>query len=90
MARKAACNIAQSQAKEKTKEHKMLLDPAFKDNETMIKLSATVAKNENDMVEALCLAAARCKEDSVNMVQGWRRKEPGWVRMRSVLDRGRV
>ena len=39
-------------------------------------------------MNALRLTTAPCREESVNMVQGWRREEEGWVRVRSVMDSG--
>ena len=47
-----------------------------------------LARSENAVMNALCLTTAPCREESVNMVQGWRREEEGWVRVRSVMDSG--
>ena len=47
-------------------------------------------RNDNAVVNALCLTTVPCREESVNMVQGWRREEEGWVQVqvRSVMDSG--
>ena len=52
----------------------------------MVNPSEIIAANENAVVVALCLMTATCKEDSVNVVQGWRRAEQVWALVWSVMD----
>ena len=80
--------ISKSQAKKKAKADSMLVDQSIKENEAMMLVSEMLAKSENAVMNAPCLTAAPCREESVNMVQGWRRDEEGWVRVRSVMNSG--
>ena len=80
--------ISKSQAKKKAKADSMLVDQSIKENEAMMQVSEMLARSENPVMNALCLTTAPCREESVNMVQGWRREEEGWVQVRSVMDSG--
>ena len=66
----------------------MLVDQPIKENEAMMQVSEMLARSGNAVMNALCLTTAPGREESVNMVQGWRREEEGWVRVRSVMDSG--
>jgi hypothetical protein len=66
--------------KEKEKEDDDLMKKLIKENKDEMKMS----KSE----PALVFTTTAPKEEVVNMVQGWRREEQGWVRVRSVMDSG--
>ena len=80
--------ITKSQAQKEAKADSMLVDQSIKANETMMQVSEILARSENAVMNALCLTTAPCREESVNLVQGWRREEEGWVRVRSVMESG--
>jgi hypothetical protein len=50
-------------------------------------LNKAIQENEK-VTPVLCLTTTTPKGEAVNMVQGWRREEQGWVRVRSVMDSG--
>ena len=77
--------ISKSQAKKKAKADSVLLDLSIEENEAMMQVSEMLARNA--VVNALRLTAP-CREDSVNMGQGWRREEEGLVRVRRAMDNG--
>ena len=74
--------ISKSQAKKKAKADSMLVDQSMKENDAMMQVPEMLATSENAVMNALCLTTAPCREESVNMVQGWR------VRVRSAMDSG--
>ena len=80
--------ISKSKAKKKAKADSILVDQSIKENEAMMQVSAMLARSENAVINVLYLTTALCMEESVNVVQGWRREEEGWVRVRSVMDIG--
>ena len=78
--------ITKSQAEMHAEADNMIWGEMMKENQTMVNPSETIAANENAVVVALCLMTAKCKEESVNMVQGWRRAEQVWAPVWSAMD----
>ena len=77
--------ITKSQAEMHVEADNMTWCEMMKENQTMVNPSETIAANENAVVFALCLMTATCKEESVNMVQGWRRAEQVWAPVWSAM-----
>ena len=53
------------QANKKATADSVLLDQSIKDNEAMMQLSEMLARNENVVVDAMCLTTVPCTEESV-------------------------